>query len=181
VGHPVFSIFVEPLRTQHRFFERPVNFRKYLVLAGVAVFAATGDAMLSQGMRQTGGISLHHLSTLIAALLNPTVAIGIVLLVGFFATYMNALSWADLTYVLPASSLGYVLLALIAKFVLHEHVSTSRWLGIALISGGVGFVATGPAATPRESRFAELGSEGTVESLSGPGHQGRRSASGGSE
>lgn len=131
------------------FFEPQVNFRKYLVLAGVAIFAATGDAMLSEGMKQTGGISLHQLPTLIAALLNPWVVIGIVLLIGFFAAYTNALSWADLTYVLPASSLGYVLLALIAKFVLHEHVSVSRWLGIGLISSGVGFVATGPAATSR--------------------------------
>jgi drug/metabolite transporter (DMT)-like permease len=129
-----------------------VNFRKYLVLVGVAIFAATGDAMLSEGMKQAGSISLHHLPNLIAALINPWVAIGIVLLVGFFATYMNALSWADLTYVLPASSLGYVLLALIAKFVLQEQISVSRWLGIALISVGVGFVAAGPAATAREER-----------------------------
>ena len=72
---------------------------------------------------------------------------GIVLLLAFFASYMNALSWADLTYVLPATSLGYVLLALVAKFALHEQVSPLRWLGIALISGGVGFVAGGPALT----------------------------------
>jgi uncharacterized membrane protein len=136
-------------------FGRQVNFRKYLVLAGVAIFAATGDAMLSEGMKQTGNISLHDLPHLVAALVNPSVAIGVVLLVGFFATYTNALSWADLTYVLPASSLGYVLLALIAKFVLHEHVSVSRWLGIALISTGVGFVATGPAATSREKRASK--------------------------
>lgn len=127
-----------------------MNFRKYLLLTGVAIFAASGDAMLSEGMKQTGSISLRHFPTLITALLNPYVAIGIVLLVGFFATYMNALSWADLTYVLPASSLGYVLLALIARFALHEHISVSRWFGIALISVGVGFVAAGPAATPRE-------------------------------
>jgi drug/metabolite transporter (DMT)-like permease len=60
---------------------------------------------------------------------------------------MHALSWADLTYVLPATSLGYVLLALVAKFGLHEQVSPLRWLGIALISGGVGFVAGGPSQT----------------------------------
>jgi drug/metabolite transporter (DMT)-like permease len=158
-----------------------VNFRKYLVLAGVAIFAATGDAMLSQGMKQTGGISLNHLPTLIEALLNPIVIVGIVLLIGFFTTYMNALSWADLTYVLPASSLGYVLLALIAKFVLHEHVSTSRWLGIALISGGVGFVAAGPARTPREDRSAELRPGVTTESLTVPKHEDRRTVSGGWE
>ena len=63
---------------------------------------------------------------------------------------MNALSWADLTYVLPATSLGYVLLALVAKFALHEEVSPLRWLGIALISGGVGFVAGGPALTAND-------------------------------
>jgi drug/metabolite transporter (DMT)-like permease len=124
-----------------------VTFRKYLVLAGVTVLAAAGDSMLSHGMKQTGNISLHHLPSVILAVLNPWVAAGIVLLLAFFASYMNALSWADLTYVLPATSLGYVLLALVAKFVLHEQVSPLRWLGIALISGGVGFVAGGPALT----------------------------------
>jgi drug/metabolite transporter (DMT)-like permease len=128
-----------------------VTFRKYLVLAGVTVFAAAGDSMLSHGMKQTGNISLHHLSSVIYAVLNPWVAVGIVLLLAFFAAYMNALSWADLTYVLPATSLGYVLLALVAKFALHEEVSPMRWVGIALISGGVGFVAGGPALTSHET------------------------------
>src|ERR1700719_4792708 len=103
--------------------------------------------MLSHGMKQTGSISLNHLQSVIFAVLNPWVAAGILLLLAFFATYMTALSWADLTYVLPATSLGYVLLALIAKFLLHEQVSTARWLGIGLISAGVGFVTQGPALT----------------------------------
>lgn len=124
-----------------------MTFRKYLVLAGVTVFAAAGDSMLSYGMKQTGAVSIHHLQSVVFAILNPWIAVGILLLLAFFASYMNALSWADLTYVLPATSLGYVLLALVAKFVLHEQVSPLRWLGIALISGGVGFVAAGPALT----------------------------------
>ena len=106
--------------------------------------------MLSHGMKQTGGISLHHLQSVILAVANPWVAVGILLLLAFFASYMSALSWADLTYVLPATSLGYVLLALIARFALHEQVSWMRWLGIALIAGGVGFVAGGPALTSHE-------------------------------
>src|SRR5262249_25468022 len=130
--------------------ESRLTFRKYLVLAGVTLFAAAGDSMLSHGMKQVGEISLNHLSSVFVALLNPWVAIGIVLLLAFFATYMNALSWADLTYVLPATSLGYVLLALIARFALHEQISPMRWVGIALISGGVGFVAGGPALTSHE-------------------------------
>jgi drug/metabolite transporter (DMT)-like permease len=144
-----------------------VNFRKYLVLAGVTVFAAAGDSMLSHGMKQIGGISLDHLQGVIFAILNPWVAIGILLLLGFFATYMTALSWADLTYVLPATSLGYVLLALVAKFVLHEQVSTLRWLGIAFITGGVGFIAGGPALT-EHSKAAELAGGEPSEAASLP-------------
>lgn len=141
-----------------------MTFRKYLVLAGVTVFAATGDSMLSHGMKQIGSISIHHLGSVILATLNPWVAIGILLLLGFFASYTTALSWADLTYVLPATSLGYVLLALVARFVLHEHVSLLRWMGIILISSGVGFVAGGREITttedanssPSEGREKEL-------------------------
>jgi len=124
-----------------------VNFRKYLVLAGVTVFAVAGDSMLSHGMKQVGTISIHHLQSVFLAVANPWVALGILFLLGFFATYMNALSWADLTYVMPATALGYVVLALVARFVLHEHISPLRWLGIVLITAGVGFVAGGPEIT----------------------------------
>lgn len=124
-----------------------MTFRKYLVLAGVTLFAASGDSLLSVGMKRIGSISASRLGDMVLAFLNPWVAVGILLLLAFFACYMTALSWADLTYVLPATSLGYVLVALIAKFFLHEQVSTLRWIGILLISSGVGFVASGPART----------------------------------
>ena len=47
------------------------------------------------------------------------------------------------------SSLGYVLLAFIARFALHERVSVTRWLGIVLVSSGVGFVTSGPEVSRR--------------------------------
>ncbi len=125
-----------------------MTFQKYLVLAGVAVFSAAGDSLLARGMKDLGGVSLQHISSLILAILNPWVACGILLLLAFFASYMSALSWADLTYVLPASALGYVLVALAARFGFHETISTARWTGIALITAGVGFVAAGPSLTP---------------------------------
>lgn len=124
-----------------------MNLRKYLVLLGVVIFGASGDALLSRGMRQVGEIQLDHWQKLIFAVVHPWVALGVLLLMAFFASYMTALSWADLTYVLPATSVGYVLLAFIAKFLLHENVSATRWVGIGLIAAGVGFVAQGPALT----------------------------------
>ena len=126
-----------------------MTFRKYLVLAGITVFSTAGDSLLARGMKALGNVSLHNLSGLLLAILNPWVAAGVLLLLAFFACYMSALSWADLTYVLPATSLGYVLVALIAHFSFHEEISPTRWLGIALIAAGVGFVAAGPSVTPR--------------------------------
>jgi uncharacterized membrane protein len=129
-----------------------VTFRKYLVLAGVAVFAVTGDSLVSRGMKQVGGISLHHLSDIILVVFRPEIALGILFLLAFFACYIAALSWADLTYVLPTTSVSFILLTLVAKFVLHENVSPARWLGVLMISIGVGFVTQGPALTPRQRR-----------------------------
>lgn len=112
------------------------------------VFGAFGDIALSRGMKNVGQISLDRLPELIAAIFTPWVGAGIVLLLLFFAAYLTALSFADLTYVLPATAIGYIILALIAVFFLHEHVSAQRWAGIALIVAGVGFVTRGPAQTP---------------------------------
>jgi len=142
-----------------------VTFRKYLVLAGITLFSTLGDSLLARGMKQLGGASLHDLSGLIFAILNPWVGIGIFLLLAFFACYLSALSWADLTYVLPATSIGYVMVAVVALVFFHEQISPTRWLGIALIAAGVGYVAGGPSLTPVRHRRGELESdqpEGTL-------------------
>ena len=126
--------------------------RKYIVLFAVAAFAASGDVSLSRGMKVVGAVTLRSLPSLFIALLNPWVVLGIFLLIGFFVSYLTALSWADLTYVLPATAFSYILMVLLAKFFLHEQVTVWRWLGVALITIGVGFVATGPEATPGAHR-----------------------------
>jgi uncharacterized membrane protein len=148
-----------------------VTLRKYLVLAGVTLFSAIGDTLLSRGMKEVGSISLADAAHLILAIVNPWVAFGILFLLGFFACYMTALSWADLTYVLPASSLGYVLLALIAKYQLHEQITATRWLGILLITAGVGFVAGGPELTHHPKHVPRPKHETVREPVSVRGEQ----------
>jgi drug/metabolite transporter (DMT)-like permease len=100
-------------------------------------------------------ISLTHPGTLVAAVFTPWVAAGIALLIGFFASYLTALSWADLTFVLPATAFGNVIVALLARFWLHEPISIQRWAGIVLITVGVGFVANGPSLTERPAAPAD--------------------------
>jgi drug/metabolite transporter (DMT)-like permease len=123
--------------------------RQYLILGLVALCAPLGDTCLSRGMTSLPPISLAHPLSLISAVFTPWIAAGIALLIGFFASYLTALSWADLTYVLPATAFGNVIVALLSKFWLHEQISVARWAGIVLITVGVGFVAHGPSRTER--------------------------------
>jgi drug/metabolite transporter (DMT)-like permease len=127
-----------------------LSLQQYLVLLAVMLTAAVGDTLLSHGMTQVGPVSVAHLGMLLVAMRNPWVITGIVCLLGFFASYLTALSWADLTFVLPSTAFGYVVVALLSKFWLHEAVSAYRWMGIVLIVCGVGFVANGPSLTQHE-------------------------------
>lgn len=128
--------------------------RQYLILGLVAICAPLGDTCLSRGMTTLPEISLLHPGVLISAVFTPWIGLGIALLIGFFASYITALSWADLTYVLPATAFGNVIVALLARFWLHEPISLERWAGIILITLGVGFVAQGPSLTERPAPHA---------------------------
>lgn len=126
---------------------RQMPLKNWLVLAAVCLCAALGEACLKHGMSQFGVISWTNAHMLFAALLNPWIVVGTILLIGFFSSYLAALSWADLTYVLPATALGYVVTALIARFALNEAVSPARWAGVLLITAAVGLIARGPSLT----------------------------------
>src|ERR1035438_547898 len=133
--------------------------RQYMILGLVAVCAPLGDTFLSRGMTRLPAITLAHPATLIAAVFTPWIAAGIALLIGFFPSYLTALSGADLTYVLPATAFGNVIVAFLSRFWLHEPISVERWAGIVLITVGVGFVAQGPSLTEKQMPDLELKEE----------------------
>ena len=144
--------------------ESRLTLRQYMILALVSLCAPLGDTCLSRGMTSLPPISLAHPMSLLAAVFTPWIGAGIALLIGFFASYLTALSWADLTYVLPATAFGNVIVALLSRFWLHESISWQRWAGIVLITVGVGFVANGPALTqrPAAARTPQEAAEGSV-------------------
>ena len=132
-----------------------LSLQQYLILAFVSVSVPLGDSCLSQGMTSLPAISVAHPATLIAAVFTPWIALGIALLIGYFASYLTALSWADLTFVMPATAMGYVFMSLLAHFWLHEAISWQRWLGVALITVGAGYVTRGPANTTAPVNFPD--------------------------
>ncbi len=98
---------------------------------------------------------VHSLRYVWLLLSNLWLIAGAALLFISMIAQLSLLSWADLTYVLPVTGSGYVLTALLSKFVLHEHVSPFRWAGVALISLGVMLVLeTPPHEKPEASEPA---------------------------
>jgi drug/metabolite transporter (DMT)-like permease len=95
----------------------------------VIVTNVAGNLSLSHGMKQPG-------SGVLTALIDPWVLGGIALLVVWTVSRMALLRWADLSYVLPVTALGYVLNALAGRFLLQETVSWERWAGTLLIVAG---------------------------------------------
>lgn len=119
----------ERLRWKTRFF-----------VALVVVSSLLGNLSLSHGLRQLG--RLVSLSPLVymRAFLNPWVSLGIALLAVWLFAHITILSWADLSYVLPVTSISYVLTAFLGRIFLHEEISVWRWAGILLIMAGVAMV-----------------------------------------
>jgi drug/metabolite transporter (DMT)-like permease len=81
----------------------------------------------------------------ITVLFHPWVTLGVVLLILWMLSRMTLLSWADLSYVLPVTAIGYVLVALVGHVLLDEQIPVKRWAGIALIVAGVALVSLGTA------------------------------------
>jgi drug/metabolite transporter (DMT)-like permease len=96
-------------------------------------------------MKRNGQVNLAvpsqwgHL--ILSVVRNPYVLAGVVFLAFFFFLYLAALSWADLSYVMPLTAISYIFAALLARFVLKEELSWFRWAGTVIITLGIILVA----------------------------------------
>lgn len=128
-----------------------LHFKTYLFILLVVIFSPLGNVLLSTGMKQAGPLTIHSLSDVYYALAQvfttPVIWLGIASLIAYFISYMLVLSWADYSYVQPATAMGYVIVALLGHFALHETVTPLRWIGIAIIFLGVVTVGNTPPRT----------------------------------
>jgi drug/metabolite transporter (DMT)-like permease len=128
-----------------------LHFKTCFLILLMVIFGPMGNILLGKGMKGIGAVTdrspaaLAHV--LEQVLTSSTIWLGIVSLIAFFVAYMLVLSWADYSYVLPASSFAYVVVALLGHFVLHEIVTPTRWLGVLVICLGVFVVGQTPHRT----------------------------------
>ena len=120
---------------------------KTWICATVVVFSNVfGNFFMKRGMPAQLVTPLEY----ITVLFQPWVALGVLLLLLWMLSRMALLSWADLSYVLPVTSVGYVLVAIAGKLFLNEQITPQRWAGIILIVAGVALVSGGAPQTARK-------------------------------
>ena len=131
--------------------ERRLRIKTLVMVLSMVVCANVGDLMLKRGMSASAAVEitpsgLAH--ALFLMMTSATIWLGILFLLGFMASQMTVMSWADYSYVMPAGAFGYALQTLMAVVILHETVSLRRWMGVFLICVGVVLVGqTRPRTT----------------------------------
>lgn len=137
-----------------------LRLKSWICAAVVILSNVWGNFFLKSGVPAQLDTPLDY----ITVLFRPVVALGVVLLILWMASRMALLSWADLSYVLPVTSVGYVLVALAGRVLLHEQITARRWTGIALIMAGVALVSggTAPQTVAREAEKASSDTAGVA-------------------
>ena len=128
-----------------------LRFKTYILLFLVVTLGSFGNILLSKGMKQLGDLHLVSASAFgegfIRTFSSAIIWSGILTLLLCFVAYLLVLSWADYSYVLPASAASYALIPLLGVTLLKETVSPVRWAGIILICLGVALVGRTPPRT----------------------------------
>jgi drug/metabolite transporter (DMT)-like permease len=141
--------------------------RTYLLIAVMVVSGPLGNVLLSRGMKAVGEPAVWPVAALgqtaVEIFSTPSIWMGIGSLLVFFVANMLVLTEADYSFVQPAGSLAYGVVAVLGIVMLGEHVSVLRWVGIAVICLGVIVVGRGEANTTSLSARskAEAGAAGS--------------------
>jgi drug/metabolite transporter (DMT)-like permease len=118
-----------------------LHLKTFLMILVIVIFAPLGNVLLSKGMKDMGSAAEWTPSQLLPIFLriltSPAIWLGIGSLLAFFVAYMLVLTWADYSYVQPASSFSYAVVAILSYLLLGEVVSPLRWIGIGIICVGV--------------------------------------------
>lgn len=133
---------------------KPLHLKTFFLILIMVIAGPLGNALLGKGMKQVGRPAIwpppQAVHTLSHILTTGSIWLGIGSLLAFFIANLLVLSWADYSYVQPATSVAYGVAALLGYFMLGEPVSPLHWLGIAIICLGVFVVGqTSPQTSER--------------------------------
>ena len=115
-----------------------------LMLAISVVFAVAAQFTLKAAMNEVGRIGASEIAaagdTIIRTLKEPRLWLGLTLFGISAMFWLVVLSRVDLSVAYPFVGLTYIIVVLISRLFLHEHVTALRWLGVVVVATGIAIV-----------------------------------------
>ncbi len=117
----------------------------FILLTVVILAGAAGDVSLTRGMKAVGEISGFRSAILFAVagkvVRNRFIWLGVLYMTVAFFSFLALLVRADLSWVVPATAVSYVVETLAAKYLLSEKVTRTRWAGALCVCLGVALIS----------------------------------------
>lgn len=119
--------------------------KAWSLLAVIIATTVAADLLQSHEMKRHGEIKdfrpsgLRRILSVLAGKTNLILAV-VCMAISFFA-FMALLQVADLSFAVPASAGSLVIETVLARLVLKERVDSRRWIGAAVVAGGVWLLA----------------------------------------
>jgi drug/metabolite transporter (DMT)-like permease len=118
--------------------------REALLFLIIIVAGTGGELCVTRAMKDIGEVHDFRPAALLRfmrrAFLVGWMWIGIAMMTMAFFALLAALSFENVSFVVPVTALGYGAGALGAMLFLHERISLQRWIGVLIVCAGVTIV-----------------------------------------
>jgi transporter family protein len=119
---------------------------KTALMITIIVFStAASDVLIARGARRVRSLfpfKLREITVIARRIMsNVDLLSGVLMAAASFFAFLIVLSWADLSLVLPATSLSYVIATLGSKIILRERINRLRWTGTFFVCAGVALIS----------------------------------------
>jgi len=115
------------------------------LLAAVVLAGAAGDVSVTRAMKAVGEIADFRpralIKTGLRAARNAFLWLGIFWKTVAFFSFITLVAQADLSWVVPATAISFVIETVAAKYFLGERISGTRWAGAICICLGVALLS----------------------------------------
>ena len=118
--------------------------REFLLLCVIVVAGTGGELCVTRAMKKIGEVTDFRPLALVRFILKALVVgwmwVGIAMMTVAFFALLAALSFENVSFVVPVTALSYAAGAVGAVLFLRERISAQRWIGVLIVCAGVTIV-----------------------------------------